>query len=109
MTSLLSGGNLQKVILARELAQAPKCLIANQPTRGLDVGAIENVHMKLLGQRKAGVAILLFSEDLEEIFSLADRIAVIFKGQIVGLFDIQEAQLEEIGLLMAGVEASKSQ
>jgi simple sugar transport system ATP-binding protein len=101
---VLSGGNLQKVILARELSQQPRCLIANQPTRGLDVGAIEYVHRRLLEQRGSGVGILLFSEDLEELFNLADRIAVLFKGQIMGVFDTHETEIARIGLLMAGIE-----
>jgi len=101
-TRVLSGGNLQKVILARELSQRPHCLIVSQPTRGLDVGATEYVRRQLLNQRDRGAGILLISEDLDEIFNLATRIAVIFKGKIVGLFDISEATLEEVGLLMAG-------
>jgi simple sugar transport system ATP-binding protein len=106
-TSLLSGGNLQKVILARELDQRPICLIANQPTRGLDVGAIEQVHSKLLAQRKSGVGIVLFSEDLEEIFTLSDRIAVIYGGQITGIFNTDEVDLQTVGLLMAGVDVDR--
>jgi ABC-type uncharacterized transport system ATPase subunit len=106
-TSLLSGGNLQKVILARELEQNPACLIANQPTRGLDVGAIEQVHSKLLEQRRSGVGIMLFSEDLEEIFILSDRIAVMFGGQIAGIFNMDEIDIQAIGLLMAGVDYSR--
>jgi simple sugar transport system ATP-binding protein len=105
-TSLLSGGNLQRVILARELEQNPVCLIANQPTRGLDVGAIEQVHIKLLEQRQAGVGILLFSEDLEEIFILSDRIAVIYEGKIAEIFNTDEVDYQTIGLLMAGVDDS---
>ncbi len=101
----LSGGNLQKVILAREFSQNPKLLIANQPTRGLDVGAIEYVHHRLLDLRKSGTGILLISEELDEIFQLADTIAVIFRGQIRGLFDTDNADIEKIGLLMAGVGA----
>lgn len=101
-TRTLSGGNLQKVILARELSQQPRCLIANQPTRGLDVGAIEYVHRRLLEQRKQGVGTLLISEDLDEIFSLSDCIVVFFKGEIVGQFTCAEADLQKIGLLMAG-------
>jgi ABC-type uncharacterized transport system ATPase subunit len=104
-TRVLSGGNLQKVILARELSQNPKCLIANQPTRGLDVGATEYVRHRLLEQRKRGAAVLLISEDLDEIFNVADRIAVMFKGRIVGVMDAREATLEQVGLLMAGIEA----
>ncbi len=106
-TSLLSGGNLQKVILARELNQSPICLIANQPTRGLDVGAIEQVHSKLLEQRKSGVGIMLFSEDLEEIFTLSDRIAVIYGGQITGIFNTDEVDLQTIGMLMAGIDGNR--
>jgi simple sugar transport system ATP-binding protein len=101
-TKVLSGGNLQKVIMARELSQEPKCLVVNQPTRGLDVGATEYVRRRLLEQRDRGAAVLLTSEDLDEIFNLATRIAVIFKGRIVGVFDTEEATLEEVGLLMAG-------
>jgi simple sugar transport system ATP-binding protein len=103
-TSNLSGGNLQRVILARELATNPKCLVANQPTRGLDVGAIEYVHRRLLEQQAEGVGVLLFSEDLDEILSLADRILVFFKGAVVGELDAKTATREQIGLLMAGVQ-----
>jgi general nucleoside transport system ATP-binding protein len=98
----LSGGNIQKVIIARELSGNPNFLIANQPTRGLDVGAIEYVHNRLLQQREGGTGILIFSEDLDEIMALADRILVIFKGSIIGELDPSVASLEEIGLLMAG-------
>ena len=101
-TRNLSGGNLQKVIIARELSGQTKCLIANQPTRGLDVGAIEYVHNRLLQQRQYGTGILIFSEDLDEILNLADRILVIFKGSIVGELDPATTSREEIGLLMAG-------
>jgi simple sugar transport system ATP-binding protein len=104
LTKFLSGGNLQKVILARELWICPQALLANQPTRGLDVGVIEYVHGRLLEKRKEGVGILLASEDLDELLNLSDRIAVIFKGQIVGIFDRADADIEEIGLLMAGIQ-----
>lgn len=100
----LSGGNLQKVILARELDQNPTCLIANQPTRGLDVGVIEYFHQQFLQMRDEGVGILLISEDLDEIFVLSSRIAVMFKGDIVGVFDTAQVQPEQVGLLMAGVQ-----
>ena len=100
---VLSGGNLQKVIIARELAANPKCVLASQPTRGLDVGAIEYVHGRLLDLRKEGAGILLISEDLDEIFNLADRIAVMYKGQVMGVFAASEVTREEIGLLMAGI------
>ncbi len=101
----LSGGNIQKLVLARELSRRPRVLVAAQPTRGLDVGATEYVHARLLDQRQEGTAILLISEDLDEILSLADRIAVIYEGQIMGVIDGDEATAERIGLLMAGVSA----
>lgn len=99
---LLSGGNLQKVILAREIAQQPVATIAAYPTRGLDVGATENVRRILVEERNNGAAILLISEELDEILALADRIAVIYEGQIVGQVPADAAQIEEIGLMMAG-------
>jgi simple sugar transport system ATP-binding protein len=99
---LLSGGNLQKMILAREMSATPKVMIAMQPTRGLDVGAIEAVHRLLLQEREQGAAILLISEELDEIMSLADRIVVMYEGQIMGEMSAAEANLEEIGLMMAG-------
>ncbi len=101
---LLSGGNLQKVILARELAQRPLVTVAAYPTRGLDVGATENVRRILIDERNQGAAILLISEDLDEIFAIADRIAVIFEGKIVGEMTSEEATLDQIGLMMAGVQ-----
>jgi simple sugar transport system ATP-binding protein len=103
-TKTLSGGNLQKVILARELDKQPKCLLVNQPTRGLDVGVIEYLHTQLLKLRQAGAGILLVSEDLDELFALSDRLLVLFKGQVMGIFETQQAQLEVIGLLMAGIK-----
>ncbi len=97
---LLSGGNLQRLILAREISAEPKLMVAVQPTRGLDVGAIESVQRLLLAQREAGAAILLISEELDELFSLSDRVIVIYEGQIVGeLFDEDR---ETIGLMMTG-------
>ncbi len=107
-TKYLSGGNLQKIILARELWECPQALLANQPTRGLDVGVIEYVRQRLLEKRDEGVGILLASEDLDEILNISDRIAVIFQGQIMAIFDTQEADLEKIGLLMAGVKEAQS-
>ncbi len=101
-TKHLSGGNIQKIILAREFTHCPQALLANQPTRGLDVGVIEYVHRRLLEKRAEGVGILLSSEDLDEIMDLSDRIAVLYKGQIMGVFEAGEARLEQIGLLMAG-------
>jgi simple sugar transport system ATP-binding protein len=99
----LSGGNIQKLILARELSRQPKVLIASQPTRGVDIGATEYIHLRLLEQRDAGTAILLVSEDLEEIQALSDRIAVMYEGQIVGIVDRGQATPQELGLLMAGI------
>ncbi len=102
MARKLSGGNLQKVILAREITADPKVIVAVQPTRGLDVGAVEAVQHHLLRQRKAGTAILLISEELEELMSLSDRIAVIYDGQVMGILDADEASVNEIGLMMTG-------
>jgi simple sugar transport system ATP-binding protein len=99
---LLSGGNLQRLILAREIASAPRLLVAVQPTRGLDVGAIATVHRLLLEQREAGSATILISEDLDEVLALSDRIAVMYEGRIVGLIDAAAADVAEIGLLMTG-------
>ncbi|MDT8897522.1 MAG: ABC transporter ATP-binding protein [Thermanaerothrix sp.] len=99
----LSGGNIQKLILARELSRRPKVLIASQPTRGVDIGATEYIHQRLLEQRQAGTAILLISEDLDEIRALSDRIAVIYEGEIVGIVDGPSATAEQLGLMMAGV------
>jgi simple sugar transport system ATP-binding protein len=98
----LSGGNIQKLIMARELSREPKVLIAAQPTRGVDIGASEYIRQRLLEQRANGVAILLISEDLDEILELSDRIAVMFEGRIVGIVNRGEATPEELGLLMAG-------
>ena len=104
---LLSGGNLQKAILAREMSAQPKIIVAVQPTRGLDVGAIEAVQRVLLAERARGTAILLFSEELEEVMSLSDRIAVIYEGQIMGEVKPAETTLEQIGLMMAGQRLEK--
>lgn len=97
---LLSGGNLQRVILAREISGHPALLVAVQPTRGLDVGAIEGVHKLLLAQREAGAAILLISEELEELFSLSDRVAVIYEGRLMG--EMRDPDLETVGQMMTG-------
>ena len=98
----LSGGNIQKLILARELAHEPKIIIAAHPTYGLDVGATEFVRKQLLKERERGAAILLISEDLEEIFNLSDRIAVMFEGEIMGIVEPEKTTIEEVGLMMAG-------
>lgn len=102
----LSGGNIQKVILARTLAQNPKVIIAAQPTRGLDIGATEYVHQKLLEQKVKGAAILLTSEDLEELLRLSDRILVMYQGQVSGEFAKQDADIQTLGRLMAGSRAA---
>ncbi|HEY7603253.1 MAG TPA: ABC transporter ATP-binding protein [Gaiellaceae bacterium] len=102
----LSGGNLQKLVLGREFSSAPRVLIAASPTRGLDVGAIESVHAYLREAAAEGVAVLLISEDLDEIRAIADRVVVIYEGQLTGEFDPETATIEEIGLAMAGGERS---
>ena len=99
----LSGGNIQKVILAREITRAPRFLIAVYPTRGLDMGAIEFIHQELLKKRKEGIGILLISEELDEIMNLSDRIAVIYKGSIQKVLKHGEANRKNLGILMAGV------
>ncbi len=102
ITRTLSGGNMQKVLLARVLARNPKVIIAPQPTRGLDIGATDYVRQQLLEQRQRGAAILLISEDLDEILALSDRIAVMYEGEIVGTLPASEATPERLGLLMSG-------
>ena len=97
----LSGGNQQKIIIARELACNPTILIAAQPTRGVDIGAIEFIHRRLIEQRDAGKAILLVSAELDEIRSLSDRIAVMYEGRIVDVI-APDATEEELGILMTG-------
>ena len=101
----LSGGNLQKLILARELSREPKLLVAAQPTRGLDVGATEDVRRTLLELREKGTGILLVSEDLDEIMVMSDRIAVIYEGEIMGIMQADEARIEEIGQMMGGIHS----
>ncbi|MDE0303845.1 MAG: ABC transporter ATP-binding protein [Albidovulum sp.] len=101
-TGNLSGGNAQKIILAREFWSTSCCLLANQPTRGLDVGVIEYVHKLLLKKCGEGFAILLASEELDDIISLSDRIGVMFKGEFMGIFDAGTVTIEQLGLLMAG-------
>ncbi len=99
----LSGGNIQKVVLAREISRQPRVLIAAQPTRGLDVGATEYVHAQLIEQRRNGTAIMMISEDLDEVMAVSDRIAVICEGEIMGIVPRDEATPEKLGLMMAGV------
>ena len=100
---LLSGGNQQKVILARELSSNPDLFIAAQPTRGLDIGAIEYVHKQIIAARNEGAAVLLISTELQEILSLSDRIAVMYEGEFMGIVDAKDADLHDLGEMMAGV------
>ncbi len=99
----LSGGNQQKTIVAREFSRPIRLLIANQPTRGLDIGSTEFIHRRLVEERDAGVAVLLLSAELDEVMSLSDRIAVMYEGQIMDILPAEEATKERLGLLMAGV------
>jgi simple sugar transport system ATP-binding protein len=102
----LSGGNVQKLILARELSRQPVVLVAAQPTRGVDIGASEYIRNVLMQQRSHGVAILLISEDLDEIMALSDRIAVLYEGQIIGIVNRDEADVESLGMMMAGAQVT---
>jgi simple sugar transport system ATP-binding protein len=104
---MLSGGNLQRVILARETSSHPKLMVAVHPTRGLDVGAMEAVHTLLVKQRDEGAAILLISEDLDELLSLSDRLTVIYEGRLIGEMPTERADIPTIGLMMAGVEVER--
>lgn len=104
----LSGGNIQKVILARALSQEPTAVIAAQPTRGLDIGATEYVHQKLVEQKQRGAGVLLVSEDLDEVLLLSDRVLVIYDGRIVGEFAADAIDLDQISLMMTGAAASKA-
>lgn len=105
----LSGGNQQKVIIAREFYRDPNLLIASQPTRGLDVGAIEFVHRRLVEQRDRGKAVLLVSLELDEVMSLADRIGVIYDGRLVGILNAREATEKKLGILMAGGQIEREE
>jgi simple sugar transport system ATP-binding protein len=99
----LSGGNQQKVIIAREFSRPIKLLIASQPTRGLDVGSIEYIHGRIIEKRDAGCAVLVVSPELDEILALSDRIAVMYRGKVVAIVPAAQATKEYLGLLMAGV------
>ncbi|MEO3150728.1 heme ABC transporter ATP-binding protein, partial [Turicibacter sanguinis] len=102
ITRSMSGGNQQKAIIAREVVRSPKLLIAAQPTRGLDVGAIEYVHRELIAERDKGRGVLLISLELDEILNVSDRVAVIYEGEIVAILETANTNEKEIGLLMAG-------
>jgi len=106
-TSSLSGGNQQKVVLARELSRPLAALIANQPTRGVDVGAIEFLHSRLVAERDRGTAVLIVSTELDEVVALADRIAVMYRGKIVGIVP-SDTSREVLGLMMAGVPTDEA-
>lgn len=109
VTRVLSGGNLQKVILARELlGKPPAVLVVHQPTRGLDIGASEYVRRRLVAERDRGAGVLLISEDLDEIFNLSDRIAVIYEGMIIGEVDPATASRQDVGMLMAGINENSA-
>ena len=101
----LSGGNQQKVVVAREFRHDLKLLVLDQPTRGIDVGSIEFIHKQVIERRDAGVAVLLVSAELDEVLDLSDRILVMYRGRIVASFAAAEAQREKVGLLMATGEA----
>jgi simple sugar transport system ATP-binding protein len=107
IASSLSGGNQQKVVVAREIGRDPEFLVAAQPTRGLDVGAIEFVHKQILAERRAGKGILLVSLELEEVLSLADRVLVMYEGRIVKEFGADEANAETLGYYMTGGGGAK--
>jgi simple sugar transport system ATP-binding protein len=98
----LSGGNIQRLILAREISRDPELLIVSQPTRGLDVAATEFIRRKLCDQKQKGAAILLISDDLNEVLDLSDRVAVIYRGEIAGIVTSDECDISKIGLMMAG-------
>ena len=105
----MSGGNQQKAIVAREIDKDPALLIAVQPTRGLDVGAIEYIHKQIVAHRDAGNGVLLVSLELDEVMSLADRILVMYEGEIVGELDPKQTTVEELGLYMAGAKRMEVQ
>ena len=103
-TRSMSGGNQQRAIIAREIGRDPKLLIAVQPTRGIDVGAIEYIHKQIVAQRDAGKAVLLVSLELDEVMTVSDRILVMYEGEIVGELDPKTSTVEELGLYMAGAK-----
>ncbi len=104
----MSGGNQQKAIIAREIDISPRLLVIAQPTRGLDVGAIENIHRRVIAERDKGRAVLLVSFELDEVMSLCDRIVAISKGEIVGIVDAGQTNEREIGAMMAGQASNHS-
>ena len=103
-TSHMSGGNIQKLLVAREISMQPRLIVATYPVHGLDVGAVNSIHETLLEEKKKGTAILLISEDLEELFQMSDRIAVMYDGRIMDVIDADRAAPDLIGSLMTGQE-----
>ena len=101
--STLSGGNMQKLLMGRELISNPEVIIASQPTRGLDVSAVEAIHNLIVQQRDNGSAVMLLSEDLDELFKLSDRIIVLYEGSVIKEFLIEDANRHNVGLAMAGI------
>ena len=101
--STLSGGNMQKLLMGRELISNPDVIVAAQPTRGLDVSAVDSIHKLIINQRDNGSAILLISEDLDELFKLSDRILVLYEGKVMKEVEIEKASIDSIGLAMAGI------
>ena len=106
MAKSLSGGNIQKLIMARELSSNPAVLLAAQPTRGVDIGAAEYIHEQLIDQRNRGTAIVVISEDLDEILALSDRVLVIFEGRVVANLPRSECSVARLGLLMGGAKGN---
>ena len=104
----LSGGNQQKVVLAREIDAGRHAIIFNQPTRGLDIGAVDRIHRAIKGEKRKGKAVVVVSTELTEIFELSDRICVMYRGKIMGIYNRGELTTGRIGLLMAGVEDGKA-
>ena len=104
LAKFLSGGNVQKIILAREIDACRGLLVAAYPSRGLDVGATEYVRNQMIEQSKSGKAVLLISEDLEELMTVADQIAVLYEGRIMGILSCRDADTEKLGMMMAGIE-----
>ena len=104
----LSGGNQQKMVIARELSRLIQLLIAAQPTRGIDVGSIEFIHQQIVAKRDEGVAVLLVSSELDEILALSDRIVVMYRGSIIGEVEGKKATRQQLGLLMAGIKSTLS-
>ena len=105
-SNLFSGGNQQKIVLARELSSQPNILLVGQPTRGVDIGAIEFIHKQLFAMRDQGCAVILVSVELDEIMSLSDRVMVMNEGKSMGIVRKADTDIQEIGLMMAGVTAA---